>query len=423
MLHTQPLPQSGQAIGLFPCHPPFRRLPGLKLPICGENRLHSRNPAWYTCTTCQLSYLPALTGRLAPRVIMSRRSSTVDPVVLSADEKRLLQQLHRNESGHFLVHFLSSQGYLGLMALNVWAYHAGLWPVLVVSWLIGANLGHSKLVSFHEAAHATLNPRRWLNELQGIVVGTVALLPLSTYRHLHWAHHSYISQPRDLEFWPFVDTRTPRWFRIISAALELTIGFFYTPMLLLGALFVGPKIPRVVLRRIVLEYAFCALVWGGVLAVVAYYGWWMELLVGYLVPAMLAANLQTLNKYTEHMGLLGDSILTSTRTVVDERLPGWLMSEAMLHIDYHGTHHRYAKVPYYALPDATPLVYREGVPTVPVYRSYLRAMLDMFPTLRNPRIGAQWLEAEQSTSADPGPALDEQDESLLVDDRQPAAAS
>jgi len=119
----------------------------------------------------------------------------------------------------------------------------------------------------------------------------------------------------------------------------------------------------------------------------------MQFLIGYMAPSIIAGNLQSLRKFTEHLGLLGDTILTTTRTVVDEKIVGRLMSESMLHIDYHGTHHRYAKLPYYNLPAATEFVYEGNTARVPIFPNYLSAMLDMARSLSNPRVGAQWLKA------------------------------
>ena len=66
----------------------------------------------------------------------------------------------------------------------------------------------------------------------------------------------------------------------------------------------------------------------------------------------------------------------------------------MLHIDYHGTHHRYAKMPYYNLPEATPAVFEKAGGKLPVYTSYRAAMFEMFRTLGDPRIGSQWQRDE-----------------------------
>jgi len=177
---------------------------------------------------------------------------------------------------------------------------------------------------------------------------------------------------------------------VLPCCASLFVGFFYTPFLFLHGVLVGRNIPPAQRVRIRLEYVFGAFVWLAMLGTVGHYGWWEAFGVGYLVPACLAGNLQSLRKFTEHMGLTGDSILTVTRTVADPRWFGNLLSESMLHIDYHGTHHRYARLPYYNLPIATPYIYNGDRPALPIFPNYARAMLDMLRTLGNPRVGRQW---------------------------------
>ena len=108
-------------------------------------------------------------------------------------------------------------------------------------------------------------------------------------------------------------------------------------------------------------------------------------------PKLVAGAAQTLNKYVQHMGLFGDSDLSSTRTVADTRRFGQALSSSMLHIVHHGTHHRYAQIPFYKLPAATAYVYNAPGPDEPVFGSYWAALMDMLPVLKDPRIGRQWL--------------------------------
>ena len=220
-------------------------------------------------------------------------------------------------------------------------------------------------------------------------------MPLSVYRFVHAQHHAHLGQPDDLELWPFVVPGTPRWVRLLCAAAELLAGFFYTPIVFARAVIAGRhQLPSGQAARIVAEYGLCVLTWAAILTVTAAYDGWQALLVGYFVPITIAGNLQSLRKFTEHMGLCGDTVLSTTRTVVDPRWFGRLLSTSMLHIDYHGTHHRYAKVPHYHLPSATPLVYKPGNAAVPIYNSYASAMFDMLGTLADPRVGRQWLAAK-----------------------------
>ena len=311
----------------------------------------------------------------------------------------MFDKWHRNDGGRPIVHPLTTLLHFAILGVGIWAWYAGYWPAAVVCWLVCAHLAHQKIVAFHEASHGTLNPRFLMNEFQGIMLGTAVFIPLSVYRAVHTQHHSRISTEKDLEFWPFVDTSVSLWHRRLAAFSELTFGIIHSPLVFLRGLWYVDRLSKQQKVRIALEYAFMVAFWVALIAVCIHFGWLEMFLIGYGIQAWLAGNLQAINRYTEHMGLLGDSILTSTRTVVDPRLPADLISQSLLRIDYHGTHHRYAKIPYYYLPDATPLVYDGKVETVPVYSSYWRAFLDMCRTLKNPRIGAQWLRVQDAANA------------------------
>ena len=319
-------------------------------------------------------------------------TSTLEPHPSFADRKATIRDLHDNCWARLLPHNLVSFVWVGLIWAAIASWSTGWWPVTVLVWLLAAHMGHMKMSSFHEASHGTLHPTFFRNEMQGMLIGSVILTPLSVFRLAHWQHHAYLATPRDPELWPFTLATAPRVLRVLAAVAEIVLGFFYTPLLFVRAVLTSPHIPRRQRLRIGLEYAACVATWGTILTVVARHGWWQQLFVGYLIPAFLSASFQTIRKYTEHLGLLGGDTLTVTRTVVPKDLTGTVLSKSMLHIDYHGTHHRYARVPYYNLPEATPLVFTEGEPAIPIYPSYLAAMWDMFKSLGNPKVGPQWTE-------------------------------
>jgi hypothetical protein len=178
----------------------------------------------------------------------------------------------------------------------------------------------------------------------------------------------------------------------------LCFGFFYTPVVFLRGVLVAENLPRAHVRRLWFEYLLCVGFWALLLITVHLAGWRRPFLIGYLIPAFLAGNLQSLRKFTEHMGLLGSTILTTTRSVVDRSVVGRVLSESMMHIDYHGAHHQYAKIPHHRLPEAMGYVYGQGEEEVPVFPTYASAMWDMFKTLCNPRVGKQWVDYERSAS-------------------------
>ena len=101
--------------------------------------------------------------------------------------------------------------------------------------------------------------------------------------------------------------------------------------------------------------------------------------------------MQTLNKFEQHLGLHGQTVLGLTRTVVDEHPAAELVSAAMLYNDYHGTHHRYAKIPYYQLPHATPYALSGGPRALPGLPQHRERTLDMLRCLADPKVGPQWL--------------------------------
>ena len=243
--------------------------------------------------------------------------------------------------------------YAGSMLGVVMLWHSTWWPLVFLCWLPMAHIGHSMLIALHEAVHFNLSPKRLANEIRGFNIGMVSLIPLSAYRVLHGYHHSSLASLRDMELWPYTDTRFPRWARVTVAWLELFFGYIATPIIFLHGVLCVPNMTPAIKRRIILEYAASLLFWATTLTIIHLQGWWMEFLVAYLVPAMLSGMVQTMRKFTEHMGLLGDGPLTSTRSVIHEDLPGEILSASMLHVNHHGTHHRFGKVPYHQLPTET----------------------------------------------------------------------
>ena len=70
----------------------------------------------------------------------------------------------------------------------------------------------------------------------------------------------------------------------------------------------------------------------------------------YLAPAFLAANLQSWRKYIEHVGMTGDTVNGSTRSIVAKSWMGRLVAFTLLHEPFHGVHHQQAGLPHSVLP-------------------------------------------------------------------------
>ncbi|MCA8988903.1 MAG: fatty acid desaturase [Planctomycetaceae bacterium] len=312
--------------------------------------------------------------------------------ILSEEDRYRIKQLHQHGGGTMLRQQLNNLFGLGMCFLGLYLWHQGLWPLLVICWVVQAHFFHTKPLSLHDASHGTLHYDRRKNEMFGILCGTVSLVPISVYRHAHAYHHGFMSTERDPEMWPFNKPGTSWFFRMTCAILEIFCGCLYTPFLFIRSLFVLGPLKKAVKKRVLMEYGLIVLFWGSIAAILTWRGWWPEFFIAFGIPYAIAGMYQTLNKYTEHMGLFGDSVLSGTRTVIPRRLVDKTLSNMMQHVDHHGTHHRYARIPFYSLPLASPIVYGDRNPRNPVYSTYAGAFFAMLPTLLNPKAGSQWLK-------------------------------
>ena len=88
------------------------------------------------------------------------------------------------------------------------------------------------------------------------------------------------------------------------------VGLLYTPFLFIHAFFRnGSTIRRKTLRRrIWAELSLAAIVWSRLFTAMVRWDAWRYFLWLYLAPAFLAANMQSLRKYIEHVGLTGSTV-------------------------------------------------------------------------------------------------------------------
>src|SRR2546423_1589696 len=288
------------------------------------------------------------------------------------------------------------------LALN----EAAIWATVWAGWLwltvplvlVAAHLMHGLLIGFHEASHGRLRKSRRLNEFDGVLIGICSFLPFSLYRVVHQMHHMHLATEKDTELWPFVLTKAPRWTRRVAAFLELTVGLFYSPMIFLRVFVQRNSIVRSwkVRRRIWLELALSVVAWGGILAAVAFWGVWKYFLWLYLVPALVAANLQTWRKYIEHLGLMGNTVNSSTRSIVPKSWFGHVFAYTLLHEPYHGVHHQNAALPHRVLPQFTSILVPKQPGELAPFISYRQALPDLIRSLGDPRVGAQWRDSSRN---------------------------
>ncbi|HZP89087.1 MAG TPA: fatty acid desaturase [Burkholderiales bacterium] len=275
------------------------------------------------------------------------------------------------------------------MTLATW--RAGLWAATVLCWVVMAFIGHIMLLTLHEAAHYHLSRRRWLNEARGMILGTLSFMPLSVYRHVHRWHHARLGTEHDTEVWPYNLPSVPRWLRVATAIVELTISFPFTQVQFLRGLFVVGRVAPRTRMRIALEYLLLVTVWGTAVWIVTVNHWWEEFLVVLIVPALGAANVQVWRKFIEHVGLTGHSAATATRCVAPRDTLGRIVSALMLNENYHSAHHRFGSLHYTELEEATAKVHATDPDALPVFPSYFAAFVHMLPALVDPKVGAQWL--------------------------------
>jgi fatty acid desaturase len=275
---------------------------------------------------------------------------------------------------------------------------ASYWPLLLFIWPAIGTIMFVFTLAFHDASHARFHPVHWLNEGFGHIVGTMGFTPLHVYRFAHARHHAQLARQGDPELWPYNSPAIARPLRIAAAFAEITLGFIYTPFLFLRSVLVGNLTPRE--RTLIIRgYVGCFAAWAVVLMTAYTFNLWRPLIVGSLVPLAISGVLQTLNKFEQHLGLHGYTVLGLTRTVVDRSKYSEAISAAMLYNDYHGTHHRYAKIPYYHLPSATPFALAGAREEAPVYSNIFSAFFDMLWSLADPKAGPQWAEQHANLAA------------------------
>lgn len=258
--------------------------------------------------------------------------------------------------------------------------------------LLISHLMHGQLIGFHEASHGLLRKSRRLNDIDGVLIGIFSLMSFTLYRASHQTHHMHLGTQRDEELWPFVLPGTPRWGRVLAAVLELTVGILFTPFLFLRTFLRrgSPIRSQKVRRRIWAELALVAGVWIVVLATVAWLNAWKYFVWMYLVPAVIAGNMQSWRKYIEHVGLTGSTIRSATRSIIAEGAFGRFMSFTLLHEPYHGVHHQRAGLTHAELPLFAADLQPTEPDEKPPFPSYRHAMLDLLRSLADPRVGAQW---------------------------------
>jgi fatty acid desaturase len=274
--------------------------------------------------------------------------------------------------------------------------HSGLIWLTVPLVLVVSHLMHGVLIGLHEAAHGLLRKNRGFNEFDGVVIGALSFMSFSLYRVVHQTHHAHLTTERDYEFWPLSQTSVPRWKRRLAAFFELNFGLFYSPFVFLRAFLCSPSPVRSkrVRRRIWAELALSFVTWILIVWAISTFGLWKYFIWMYLAPALLAANLQSWRKYIEHVGMTGDTVNSSTRSIVAKSWLGRLVAFTLLHEPFHGVHHQRAGLPHSVLPQHVEKLQPKNLGERPPYRGYRYALIELLRCLADPRVGPQWRTVE-----------------------------
>ncbi len=307
----------------------------------------------------------------------------------------MTQPMETSEAPHWV-----SQAAFPIISISLLLTQIGLGVALYQGWtwlsvglvLVVSHLMHGQVIAFHEASHGLLRKSRFLNDLDGFLIGIFSFMSFTLYRASHQSHHMHLATERDEELWPFVLPKVSRPARILAAFLELNFGIIYTPFLFYRTFLRkdspirAPKVRRQIWR----ELAVIAAIWIGILSAVAWLNVWSYFLWMFLVPAFITGNLQSWRKYIEHVGMTGHTPNSATRSIVCRDWLGHFVAFTLLHEPYHGVHHEHAGVTHAELPKYVASLEPKSPDEVAPFPSYRSALLHLLRSLTDPRVGGQW---------------------------------
>lgn len=276
-------------------------------------------------------------------------------------------------------------------AIGYIAWLNGLWPITVISVFVSSLGIHSLIIMVHETAHYGVSRNRAVNDLVGIIAGTLTLSPMNVYRMLHRYHHGMLGSERDLEFWPYVNKGVPRRMRVFSAVVELTLASPYFICMFMRSILIGKMNSRV-RRRCWRDFGLAVVFAFGLLAVVTANGWWAAYLIGLFIPLEIAGLMVTWRRMVEHLGLCDPDPDRMTRLVIPSNRFEQFICHLFFNEPYHAAHHKKSSIEWTKLPAVSEQMLEEKPELRDLYyTSYLKAIPDMLQHVSNPRIGKHWL--------------------------------
>lgn len=241
---------------------------------------------------------------------------------------------------------LIAAGIAASMALWNWNHIAGAFGYVAAVIWIGSRQ-HALAILMHEAAHYRLFRKRAVNDILGeLLCGWPLLISMRIYRRLHFAHHRSPNTADDPDWmlrlsrdWIFPKTR---WDLCRIFLIDL-FGLHVADQLRFFGRYAFSKDQE----KSWLDAA-AVVFFGGLIAVLTYFHWWLLFLAFWVVPLMtwlkVVLRLRTI---AEHYGVEYDHVCRQTRTTYPSFFERWLF--APWDIGYHLDHHLYPSVPFYNL--------------------------------------------------------------------------
>ena len=214
-------------------------------------------------------------------------------------------------------------------------------------------------------------------------------MSFSLYRVVHQSHHAHLATERDeglaVRQSSLASGESPGRNSRTSASVSSTRRFcLFAPSF--GQVNYSKKDLR---RRIWNELSLAMVLWVVILGTVGWWGLWKYLFWVYLAPAWLAANMQSLRKY---VGTLGSPAPRSAVPAKHRRTR--LDREAhRLHLAPRTFPRRASSpfgFPHAKLPRFVAVLEPAAPSERPPFPNYWPAFLDLFRSLADPRVGAQW---------------------------------
>jgi fatty acid desaturase len=199
----------------------------------------------------------------------------------------------------------------------------------------------------HEASHCHLSTSKRVNDLMGAILAWPVFTSLAAYRRFHnRLHHEVDIADEKNSIWEDYESwGLPPPSRKLSHALAFWLFVLRPAVGLTGVMHLIKTVRDFGYDFDLRETRLMLAAWAAVIASAAYFSFWRELILYWLIP--YAFVFSTLNYWSE----VGDHFRVSgakTRSDLN-----WFVNTFVSHnIGYHALHHKYSSVPWFHLPEA-----------------------------------------------------------------------